>query len=85
MPAEPSARLRWQCRRGQLELDFLLETYLDHAWPSLSGQDRALFEDILKNDDPDLQNWLLGGGDAPLQYRTMMQHILETSRQVNCE
>lgn len=82
-PAEPPERLRWQCRRGLLELDFLLETYLDHAWPILSKPDKALFEELLSNHDPDLQSWLLGDQDAPRSYRSMLEHILEVSHQVN--
>jgi len=82
-PAQQTDRLRWQCRRGMLELDYLLETYLDHAWPALSRADKTLFEDILNNHDPDLQSWLLGDEDAPGPYRSMLQHILEISRQIN--
>lgn len=82
-PAEQPERLRWQCRRGLLELDYLLETYLEHAYPALSRRDKALFEDLLRQHDPDLQSWMLGDEDAPGQYRDMMQHILETSRQIN--
>lgn len=66
-----------------LELDYLLETYLDHAYAALTSREKALFEDILNNHDPDLQSWLLGDEDAPQQYRTMLKHILETSRQIN--
>ena len=82
-PAQQSERLRWQCRRGMLELDYLLETYLDHAYPALSRADKALFEDILANHDPDLQSWLLGDQEAPGPYRAMLQHILEVSLKCN--
>jgi len=83
LPGQQTDRLRWQCRRGMLELDYLLETYLDHAYAALTSREKVLFEDILNNHDPDLQSWLLGDEDAPQQYRTMMKHILETSRQIN--
>lgn len=83
LPTQQSDRLRWQCRRGMLELDYLLETYLDHAYAALSRADKALFEDLLRHHDPDLQSWLLGDQDAPRPYRAMMKHILETSRQIN--
>ena len=76
-------RLRWQCRRGMLELDYLLETYLGHAYAALSEADKVLFEEILGNHDPDLHSWLLGDEDAPGPYRAMLQHILEVSRQIN--
>jgi len=85
LPTQQSDRLRWQCRRGMLELDYLLETYLDHAYPALTGREKALFEDILNNLDPDLQSWLLGDEDAPEPYRSMLQHILKVSRQINCQ
>ena len=82
-PAQQPERLRWQCRRGLLELDYLFETYLDHAYPALSRAEKALFEDILGNHDPDLQSWLLGDEDAPQPYRSMLQHILEISLKYN--
>ena len=36
-------RLRWQCRRGMLELDLLLSRFLDAAYADLTKQQRRDF------------------------------------------
>ena len=53
-------RLRWQCRRGLLELDYLLEAFLEQVYPHLDEQGRQSFVTLLRCHDPDLQAWLLG-------------------------
>jgi antitoxin CptB len=58
--AERLRRLRWQCRRGMLELDLLLNGFLDLAWADLDDADRAAFEGLLQVEDQILIDWLLG-------------------------
>jgi antitoxin CptB len=53
-------RLRWQCRRGLLELDLVLNAFLDQAYGDLSPSERAAFRHLLQCSDTDLQNWLFG-------------------------
>ncbi|MGD9000820.1 MAG: succinate dehydrogenase assembly factor 2 [Granulosicoccaceae bacterium] len=53
------ARLRWQCRRGMLELDYLLEDFLDRQFGALGNNDKALFVELLKCSDTELQAWLI--------------------------
>lgn len=48
---EPSPRLRWQCRRGMLELDLLLKEFIDSAWVHLTAQQRDAFEALLRYPD----------------------------------
>ena len=58
---EPSMeRLRWQCRRGMLELDLLFTTFLDKAYPSLTNQERRLFHWLIDQPDPLLLAWFMG-------------------------
>ena len=52
-------RLRWQCRRGMLELDLLLLPFFDQCYLSLSGADQLLFEQLLHCQDPDLYQILM--------------------------
>lgn len=59
-PLPDGERLRWQCRRGLLELDYLLEAFLDTLYPTLPDADKALFIRLLACPDPDLQAWLIG-------------------------
>ncbi len=53
-------RLRWQCRRGLLELDLLFEAFLDKSYSSLSDADKEAFNQLLEQQDQTLQEWLLG-------------------------
>jgi len=53
-------RLRWQCRRGLLELDLLFEAFLDNGYCNLSDADKETFNQFLEHQDQTLQEWLLG-------------------------
>ncbi len=58
-------RLRWAARRGMLELDLLLETFLDQQYPALASEQQKVFERLLGCEDQDLFAWLLGHAQAP--------------------
>ena len=53
-------RLRWHCRRGMLELDILLNTFLDEAYQDLSDDEQTRFKGILDYPDQTLFDLLLG-------------------------
>ncbi len=53
-------RLRWHCRRGLLELDILLGRFLDKELAQLSKQDANLFDELLRLQDNDLLDVILG-------------------------
>lgn len=53
-------RLRWQCRRGMLELDLVLEAYLDRRYAALDDDGKRRFIRFLDVDDPTLNAWLFG-------------------------
>ena len=57
----PPEQLRWQCRRGMLELDYVLERYLDEHYAKVDAAEQALFRELLTAQDPELQVWLLNG------------------------
>jgi len=52
-------RLRWQCRRGMLELDLLLNRFLDAGYAELSAAERANFNRLLGYQDQILYDWLM--------------------------
>ena len=58
--SENKSRLYWQCRRGMLELDELLQGFFDHAFETLSPQQLASFESLLKSSDDLLLEYLMG-------------------------
>lgn len=55
-----SADYRWQCRRGMLELDLLLNNFLDKKLNSLTQQQKQAFELLLSYPDQTLLDLLLG-------------------------
>ena len=57
---EEIRRLRWQCRRGMLELDHLLLPFLDKGgYRALDATRRAEFVALLGQQDQDLSNWFM--------------------------
>ena len=54
MDAEEWNRLRWQCRRGLLELDLVLERFLEKHRDQLQGERLSSFRTLLAYTDKDL-------------------------------
>ena len=54
------AKIRWQSRRGMLELDVLLERFLNAHLVHMDEQNLNALEALLDNADPDLYAWLMG-------------------------
>lgn len=53
-------KLKWACRRGMLELDILLEPFVDDAYDALTTHQKAIFQRLLACEDPDLFAWFMG-------------------------
>ena len=51
---------RWQCRRGMLELDLLLNNFVDKKAAKLDERQRKTFEQLLSYPDQTLFDLLLG-------------------------
>lgn len=73
-------RLRWQCRRGMLELDVILNRFVDRHWSALDSDLKAEFELLLVCADQDLQKWLCEGKEADIE----VEHIVGKLRQTDC-
>jgi len=58
------ARLRWQCRRGTKELDFLLQSYLETGYLTADDEEKALFVELLELEDDELLAVLMGESDV---------------------
>ena len=58
--AHQKAKLTWQCRRGMLELDLILQRFLHQPLDLLTDTQMASFERLLTAQDPDLYAWLMG-------------------------
>ncbi|MGA7983239.1 MAG: succinate dehydrogenase assembly factor 2 [Chromatiaceae bacterium] len=53
-------RLRWQCRRGMLELDLLLGRFLETSYKALTEREKVAFNRLLGYQDQILYDWLMG-------------------------
>ncbi|MDD2723049.1 MAG: succinate dehydrogenase assembly factor 2 [Methylovulum sp.] len=53
------AKLKWQCRRGSLELDLLLKNYFDTVYLQADNEEKTRFVEMLKLDDEVLLEFFL--------------------------
>ena len=71
---------RWQCRRGMLELDLLLNNYVDKKVNSLSTQQKQSFDLLLSYPDQTLLDLLLGNSvSSDPAISIIVQQIQSTS------
>ena len=61
VPGLPSVnQLRWQCRRGMLELDILFDSFLDGSYMTLPDARKRDFVRLLSFADPLIMAWIMG-------------------------
>ncbi len=63
----PIGRLRWRARRGQRELDLILQRYLEVHYPQASFPEQQAFALLLEQSDPDILDWVLGRAVPPAE------------------
>jgi antitoxin CptB len=75
---QATGRLRWQCRRGMLELDVILTRFVDKQWQGLEKELKAEFECLLKSSDQQLQKWLCEGKEAENGVAAIVSRVRQT-------
>jgi antitoxin CptB len=73
-------RLRWNCRRGLLENDLVLEKFLEHHAESLDDVHLAALNKLLELDDNSLWSLLSGRTDYPAGSGSEIYEILAILR-----
>ena len=69
-------RLKWQCRRGMLELDLLLERFVDEKYAALNDDEQADFVQLLEQSDQILYEWFTGNQiPYEVKYRDLVNQI----------
>ncbi len=58
--AMDETRLRWQCRRGMLELDLMLESFVEKRYFDLPVKTKKAFHQLLNCQDQILLDYLMG-------------------------
>jgi antitoxin CptB len=54
------ARVRWACRRGMLELDVLLQPFIEAQYEAMTDENKKTFIRLLECEDPELFAWFMG-------------------------
>ena len=80
--SEKVARLRYQCRRGMLELDAILQPFFEKHFCSLTNEQQADFERLLTSSDQALLSWFIGS-DQPQDPR-LLAMVVEIKRRIHC-
>ncbi len=77
-------RLTWRCRRGLLELDIVLQAFVNRQYPSLNIAELQVFDELLAL--PDNEFWDLINGTKDLVAESFQKnqmtanHMLEKLR-----
>ncbi len=75
------SELKWRCRRGMLELDILLNSYLDKNYNTMSPQQGDLFSEVLDYPDQVLFDLLLGN---MLSSDARVNRLVSAIQRINC-
>ena len=68
-------RLRWRCRRGMKELDVLLSRYVEERFDSAPPAERAAFEALLEDQDPQIYAYCLRISPIPAHLAALIERI----------
>jgi antitoxin CptB len=70
-------RLRWQCRRGLLELDLLFGRFLERGYHALTEPDRQAFRMLLREPDARVLAWFQGQDSIPDEFKDILHKITQ--------
>ena len=72
-------KIRWQCRRGMLELDLVLEKFNQQHLDGLETGQIESFKELLAFADNDLLDLIMGRTAAPDQRYVTILRLLRTA------
>ena len=70
-------RIRWPCRRGLRELDWLLERFVERHLDALNASQTEVFKELLAYEDNDLLDMVMGRAEP---VNTQLSAVLEMMR-----
>ena len=72
-------RMRWQCRRGLLELDLVLAAFCDRHLGHLEASEQELFRELLVLSDNELLDLVMGRAPpADSRFNALLERLRET-------
>jgi antitoxin CptB len=73
-------KVKWASKRGMLELDLILEPYVDHAYQNLNLDDKKAFLALLACEDQDLFCWFIKSHPADIEHTETVDKVLSFKR-----
>ena len=58
-------KFKWKSRRGVLELDYILQNFLEKKFMQLTMNDKVNLDKLLSCQDPQLLSWLVFKDSSP--------------------
>ncbi len=71
------SKLKWQCRRGTLELDILLTRYLENCFNYADKNEQAEFNKLLKLEDTVLIPYLIGDSEPDTECMQLLVNKIQ--------
>ncbi len=71
-------RVRWQCRRGMLELDLVLDSFIERHFGALDEAELRAFDALLARPDPELFDLIMGHADVDEPVERRIIKLLRT-------
>lgn len=80
MPEDVNSHLRWRCRRGMLELDILLNEFINKHYKQLDAAQKQTLDQVLDYPDQLLFDLFLGHmQSSDLQVADLVQTIRQSA------
>lgn len=71
------AKIKWQCRRGMLELDLILTHFINNDLDHLTEEQFDAVELLLSNPDPVLYSILMGAAEPPDKEQASIVELIQ--------
>ena len=81
LPPMDKNRLFWGSRRGMLELDLILQPFVEKVYDSLAEEDQLRYQQLLDCEDQDMFAWFLHRQDPEDPELQRIVQIIRDSRQ----
>ena len=69
-------RVGWRCRRGLMELEIILDRFLQTHYATLSATEHAAFNELLTYQDADLWSLVAGEINEPEEIKSRLISLL---------
>lgn len=69
-------RVRWRCRRGLLELDLVLSSFVRNCYSDLSVEQQQAFRELLDYPDPELWDLVCARAEPASKAQSEVMEVL---------